>query len=538
MTATSVLDMAPVPGAPEVRRVRGPEDLTDLRQWSRRQTRIAIVVEPPGSMACASEDGTVRSVDLRSVGIATAVLEDLAMSGAYLWSHDATAAYSAIARHTGFAVDGLRCSQVLALSHDPDLEVDRSTLRIQDLRPEAKPGSAASEAVEIARMVASIHERSDKDERRRLLADVRVDELWRWPALRGYLLDQEILTAERQIVVEARLRSIDRFGVDLTADHAALKWMEGRGVICNAKGNPSCSHRDLPAAEVPDGMEDDWAAFADLRKTARYANSLKSIERNLTSDGRVRPRINAIGAKTGRMSITGPPMQAMPYQVRPAFLADEGKTLVACDLDRVEPCLVAAASGDPGLLAATQGDIYIVLAAKLWGEDARSDPERRAQAKTTLNAITYGQGAEGLGRRLGVETDEAQAILDRWSAAYPVFEKWKRGIISKAKKDQAPTTLAGRQTRQPEHPYQAVSYTIQGTAADLFKALTLNVADALPATFDLWLPVHDELIIQCPDDPASIDTALALLAERMQCEVRGVRIGGTPVHMGRSWRKI
>jgi len=275
-----------------------------------------------------------------------------------------------------------------------------------------------------------------------------------------------------------------------------------------------------------------------LRDTARYANAIKTIERNLKPDGRVHPRINAIGARTGRMSITGPPMQAVPRRLRPAFLADPGKTLVGCDLDRVEPSLVAAASGDPGLLAATEGDVYIELAAKLWGEDAHSDPERRGQAKTALNAITYGQGAEGLGRRLGVETGEAQAVLDGWVKAYPTFEKWKKSVVATAKNGRGLTTLSGRRLRTPEHPYQAISYVIQGTAADVFKTLMLEVASALPDGFDLWLPVHDELIVQCPDDPESVDAALAILAERMQCEVKGVHIGGTPAHLGRAWRKI
>jgi len=505
-----------------VRQVREP-DLDDLRAWAQQQNRIAIAVDARGVMTMATEAGTSWTVDLRSVGLAMEVLDGLATSGAYLWASDATSVYLSIAKHTGVVVDELRCARTAMQSHDPDNA---------DL-----PGVAAGSAAETARLVAAIYEEADREERRMILQDVRVDDLWRWPALRGYLVDPEVLAAQRQIVVEAQIRSIDRFGVDLTTDYKALAWMAERGVVCVDRGNPTCSHRDLPFAEVPDGMEEDWAAFVDLRHEAHCANAIKSVDRNLAPDGRVHPRINSIGAKTGRMSIVGPPMQATPYQLRPAFLADEGMTLVACDLDRVEPCLVAAASGDPGLVAAASGDIYLELAAKMWGEDARSDPERRVQAKTSLNAIVYGQGAAGLGRRLGVTTDEAQAILDGWSAAYPVFEKWKK-VIAKASKGQAPTTLAGRRTRQPEHPYQAVSYTIQGTAADLFKTMMLEVASALPDGFDLWLPVHDELIIQVPDDPASIDTALEILAEHMQCEVQGVHIGGTPAHVGRAWQKI
>jgi len=475
-------------------------------------------------MTMATEAGTSWTVDLRSVGLAMEVLDGLATSGAYLWASDATSVYLSIAKHTGVVVDGLRCARVAATSHDPE----RADL----------PGLADLPAVETARLVAAVYEESDKNERTRILRDVRVDELWRWPAFRGYLVDPEVLAAQRQIVVEAQRRSSERFGVDLTVDHKALAWMEERGVVCTDKGQPTCSPRDLPVAEVPDGMDDDWEVFVDLRQASRYANAIKTIERNLTPDGRVHPRINSIGAKTGRMSIAGPPMQATPRRLRPAFVADPGKTLVACDLDRVGPCLVAAASGDPGLLAATEGDIYIELAVVLWGEDARSDPERRERAKTCLNAITYGQGSASLGRRLGIGTDEAQAVLDGWSAAYPVFERWKKRVVTTARKGQALATLSGRRLRQPEHPFQAVAYVIQGSGDDVFKTMMLEVASALPDGFYLWLPVHDELIVQCPDDPASIDTALEILAEHMQCEVQGVRIGGTPAHMGRAWQKI
>jgi len=519
MTAT--LDRA----TEEVRQVREPEDLDDLRAWAQQQNRIAIAVDAKGVMTMATEAGTSWSVDLRSVGLAVEVLDGLATSGAYLWAPDATSAYLAIASRTDVVVDELRCARTAMQSHNPEND---------DL-----PGVATGSAVETARLIATIYEESDREERRMILRDVRVDDLWRWPALQGYRVDPEVLSAQRQIVVEAQRRSVERFGVDLTVDYKALKWMEERGVVCTDKGQPTCSNRDLPFAQVPDGMEEDWVAFVEMRQEAHCANAIKSVYRNLAPDGRVHPRINSIGAKTGRMSIVGPPLQAMPYQLRPAFVADEGKTLVGQDLDRVEPCLVAAASGDPGLIAATEGDIYSELAVELWGEeDARSDPDRRAQAKTSLNAIVYGQGAASLGRRLGVTTDEAQAILDGWSAAYPEFEKWKKGIIAKAKKGQAPTTLFGRRTRQPEHPYQAVSYVIQGTAADVFKELTLNVARQLPDEFHLWLPIHDELILQVPDDPSSVGAALEILSSHMQCEVKGVRIGGTPIHVGRAWQKI
>ena len=76
---------------------------------------------------------------------------------------------------------------------------------------------------------------------------------------------------------------------------------------------------------------------------------------------------------------------------------------------------------------------------------------------------------------------------------------------------------------------------MQGTAADLFKRITVDVADRLGREF-LWLPVHDELIVQVP--VGTEGRALDVLGSAMTTELLGVPISGTPAVIGDRWGKL
>lgn len=434
------------PDLPTPRQVASSDDVRALRSWATGQHRIALAMAPDHRLAFAAADGTSWEVDSRRVGLASAALTTVAQSGAYLWAYDATSLYRALVDATGLAIGGIRCAQTAGMTHRPVVGETRANLHTP-----GNPDSAASMAIAVAQLVETIHAEACPMMRRHILADVRTDDLWRRPSRGGYAVDEDALETEAQLVKDAQQRSVDLFGDDLTSDHLALAWMAERGITCTDAGEPTCGFKKLPEADVPPGMSEDWAEFVALRDVARGRNIVKSLKRNLC-DGRVHPRINAVGAVTGRMSITSPAMQATPGRLRHLFSADPGMTLVACDLDRVEPCLVAAASGDPGLVAAAKLDIYKELAVSVWGESARGDEDRRAQAKTALNAITYGQGATSLARRLGVPVEDAQAIIDGWEATYPQFHQWIKEVTTTAENGDPLTTLTGRNLPTPTKP--------------------------------------------------------------------------------------
>jgi len=521
--------MAPDQTTP--REVDSGDGVRAVSTWAAGQRRIALALGADHRLAFAADDGTAWELDSRRVGLAVAALTAVAQSGAYLWAYDATTLYRALVDATGLAVGGIRCAQTAWMTHRPVVGETRA-----NLHPPGDPDSAANIAVAVAQMVETVHAEATPTMRRHILANVRTDDLWRRPSLSGYMVDEDALATETLLIEVAQQRSVERFDVDLTIDRFALTWMAEREVVCTDDGEPTCDYKKLPDAIVPPGMSEEWAEFVAFREVALLRNIVVSLQRNLR-DGRVHPRINAVGAVTGRMSMTGPAMQAVPGRLRHLFLADPGMTLVACDLDRVEPCLVAAASADPGLVAAARMDIYVELAVSVWGEAARGDPERRAQAKTALNAITYGQGPNSLAKRLELPVEDARAMISGWTKTYPQFHQWMGEVTSAAKHGTPLTTLTGRNLPTPVHPYQAISYVIQGTAADIFKEAVLRVAAELPSEFRLWIPIHDELVLAVPDDSTSVQQAIKILAAGMETEIDGVVITGTPTNLGPTWRK-
>jgi hypothetical protein len=496
-----------------------------------KQTRVVIGQES-GALIVVGSDATTRQINKDDRPAQEALLEALQASRVQVWADDATALHRALKERTGMHLPGVQSVQVAELTLRPARGKNHKTLL---------PLSLAETCAAIEKIEAEL---SSKPHLRKWVdLDQDVDAIWREPAERGYLIDGEALARHQQRVSDARVLSRAYFGCDLLSDAAALEWMESARVVCLDRDKlPTCSIRDLPGADVPEDLRGaDWPLFLMLRETAGLAKSLTNVYTNVSADGKVYPRINATGAVTGRMTITDPALQATPRYARNIYCAGPGRVLVGCDLARVEPTLVAALSGDPGLLRAVEGDIYAELAESVWGSEAKGDGALRDVAKVALNATNYGQGATGLARRLGCSREEAARIIWTWSHAYPVFAEWKRSVIAQSERVEPLTTHGGRPLPVLDAHYQAVAYVVQGSASDIFKQMTRAVAKELRkqgSVAELWLPIHDELVLSVPDDAASIAQAIDVLDRCMRITINGVTINGTPQALGQSWRKV
>jgi DNA polymerase I-like protein with 3'-5' exonuclease and polymerase domains len=146
-----------------------------------------------------------------------------------------------------------------------------------------------------------------------------------------------------------------------------------------------------------------------------------------------------------------------------------------------------------------------------------------------------------MARRLDCSVEEAQKIIWQWNKHYPVFAAWKRGLIAASEAGVQLTTFGGRHLPTLTKHYQAISYVVQGSSTDVFKTMVRRVAGQLrkqKARAELWLPLHDELVLSVPDEPSEIAQALDILAKCMTVEIGGVTVSGTPEVIGRSWRKL
>ena len=123
------------------------------------------------------------------------------------------------------------------------------------------------------------------------------------------------------------------------------------------------------------------------------------------------------GTATGRLSSKNPNLQNIPVkteagrEIRRAFIAKEGYTLVGVDYSQIELRLLAHFSKDPALLEAFNSglDIHTQTAVKIFGEELAQ--EKRNVAKSINFGLLYGMGSRKLGETLGIPSKRLRVIL-------------------------------------------------------------------------------------------------------------------------------
>ncbi len=447
----------------------------------------------------------------------------------YAWRGSQTA--GEVRKRWGVVMRGLTCVWTLQRSLNPGTVIAEAA----DAGKNRGAGWHRT-PLQTAQLVAELTARYPAADRQLAKLDATIEDLWRWPAQRGYLVDQKFI-AEKLAEAERVVRdSIFNWKVDLTQTDAPVhEWLRSWQIeITDQNGYPSLDSEHHSSAVVPHKSERAWAEFQRIRKAGNIRAKLTEIKR-ATVRGRIHPQILSIGAKTGRQASKLPALQNVTPSLRQVLLPDPGHVLIGVDLDRVEPRVICALSGDPALRAAVEGDIYQVLADRI-GVD-------RSTAKTTLLAMMYGEGAGRLSRKLGIEVTAAKQISQNLLAGYPTMAAWRQEVSRNA--------IAGKELRTgyerllPPTPldskrpgkhlgYMAVNWVVQGTAADVFKRLTIAAAERLPQDA-LWLPIHDELLVQVP--AADAEATRTVLAEVFSTTFRGVPITGTPTAAQTKWVK-
>lgn len=396
---------------------------------------------------------------------------------------------------------------------------------------------SAADAVEGVRLVDEILDGLTSDEIENGNRDIALERAWWSRTHSGYKVDAGVLDEIEAEQAQLRAEMEARHGLDLAKNTTEVReWVANLGVTgldTTPSGEISLGKDSLRRAEVPPASVDAWSDFLAVREAMSTANVITSLRRAMDAQGRVHPHLAINGAPaTGRMASTGPNLQNIPDQVKRAFIAEPGHVFVGLDLDRIEPCVLAAVSGDPALLEATRsGDVYLTLARAIWPDrDLTTESPERKTAKTALLASIYGQGARSLGKNLGISTAEAREVLRDLDRVYPVMAAWKRKIQDRAEAGGVLFSPAGRRLPDTsDAPYRAVNYIIQGTAAAVFKVGTQRVIETLGEQAP-YLPIHDEIIIEVPADQA--EHAREALETAMTGEIFGVTVRGTAHVLG------
>ena len=239
--------------------------------------------------------------------------------------------------------------------------------------------------------------------------------------------------------------------------------------------------------------------------------------------GRVHTHFSQASVVTGRLASSDPNLQNIPVrseegrQIRTAFIAPEGSSIVSADYSQIELRIMAHLSGDERLLEAfAHGeDVHRATAGEIFGvTPLEVGPDQRRVAKSINFGLIYGMSAFGLARQLGLERSAAQTYIDRYFARYPGVAQYMEEARQTARDKGYVETAFGRRLWFPEirssngnrrqaAERAAINAPMQGTAADLIKLAMIAVQDWLEKSglkSKLVLQVHDELLLEVPDD--------------------------------------
>ena len=270
----------------------------------------------------------------------------------------------------------------------------------------------------------------------------------------------------------------------------------------------------------------DYRMLTKLNST--YADGLM---KTIDSDGRIRTTFQNLVTATGRLSSTEPNLQNIPVrtdmgaEIRKMFVPKEGCVLVDADYSQIELRVLAHIADDPVMKEAfiSGQDIHTTTAAQVFGVNMEDvTPLQRRHAKAVNFGIVYGISEFSLAEDIGVSRYEAKAYIESYLSNYHGVRDYMKQVVEDARKSGYTTTLYGRKRHIPELTSSnfnirqgaeriALNTPIQGTAADLIKLAMVRVDKALKEHYPeakLLLQVHDELIVECPEEIASQVAAL------------------------------
>ncbi|MBI1957023.1 MAG: hypothetical protein HYS44_01000 [Candidatus Niyogibacteria bacterium] len=313
--------------------------------------------------------------------------------------------------------------------------------------------------------------------------------------------------------------------------------LSAKGIRKTGKGALSTNASELEKLKGAHPVVEKILEYRELAKLkSTYIDALPALA---DAEGRVHTTLNQAGTVTGRFSSQNPNLQNIPIrtelgrEVRKAFIAPDGWTLVAADYSQIELRIAAILSGDPILKDAfLKGrDIHTATAAAMFHVDIKDvTKDMRYAAKTINFGILYGMGVRALAESLGVTQEKAREFYEKYFHDFGRVKEYIEEVKREAAENGYTTTLFGRRRYFPElktmpeymhHEYlrMAINAPIQGSAADMIKKAMVRLHPALAKAglgkkARMVLQIHDELLFEVKDD--AVKEAAVLIRREME----------------------
>lgn len=365
---------------------------------------------------------------------------------------------------------------------------------------------------------------------------------------RGVMIDKpfvaKALEYELDCVRQAEKTFFEHTGEAFTDSNKPLALIFdrlGEKYPTTAKGNPSFAADVLEEMTSPVAALINKIRYHDKRAGTYYSSFLHFADSNdvIHADAR------QAGTETGRLSYRDPNLQNVPkedepedeatlYHVRQSFIPRPGHFFYSKDYRQQEFRMMLDYAGELALIKAiNEGADVHEATAQLCGIT-------RKQAKTINFGLLYGMGVEKLAAALGLTVRQAKELKKLYFARLPKVRDFINLVIAAGESRGYIYNWAGRRCHvaRRDWAYILPNHLIQGGCADVIKFAMNEIDEYLIANrlqTRILLQVHDELLIECPENEAEVIEPIGAIMEKIYKPQNGMLLTTSTEHSFKSW---
>ena len=263
----------------------------------------------------------------------------------------------------------------------------------------------------------------------------------------------------------------------------------------------------------------DWRQVSKLKNT--YSDTLP--EHINPNTNRVHTSFLLAATTTGRLASSDPNLQNIPIKsedgkdIRKAFIAERGHTLVSADYNQIEMRILADLADVKELKKAFKNneDIHTLTASQVFNLDIKKvDQNIRRKAKAINFGIIYGISQYGLAKQIMVSINEAEEFLASYFLKFPEIKEYMNSTIKFCRKSGYVNNIFGRRTHingindknynvRNFQERAAINAPIQGSASEIMRLAMIRLVKRFKSLKDvkskILLQIHDELIFEVPN---------------------------------------
>jgi len=225
---------------------------------------------------------------------------------------------------------------------------------------------------------------------------------------------------------------------------------------------------------------------------------------------------------TGRLASSDPNLQNIPIKsedgkdIRKAFIAEKGFTLISADYNQIEMRILADLAEVKELKKAFSNneDIHSLTASQVFNVDIKKvDQDMRRKAKAINFGIIYGISQYGLAKQINVSNHEADEFLNAYFLKFPEIKIYMDNTIKFCRKSGYVTNIFGRRSHfngindknfnvRNFQERAAINAPIQGSASEIMRLAMIRLNKKFESIKNnkskILLQIHDELIFEVP----------------------------------------